>query len=46
MRFFPGSGQIVVLDQYYVDSTNRPVSMNILGEPTGDQFQVILIGSS
>ena len=39
MRFFPGSGQIVVLDQYYVDSTNRPISMNILGEPTGEQFQ-------
>ena len=39
MRFFPGSGQIVVLDEYYVDSANRPVSMNILGEPTGEQFQ-------
>ena len=28
MRFFPGSGQIVVLDTSYVGSTNRPFSMN------------------
>ena len=39
MRFFPGKwsncGSGSVLCRQY----NRPVSMNILGEPTGEQFQ-------
>ena len=30
LEIFPGSGQIVVLDSYYVDSAGFPVTMNIL----------------
>ena len=34
LEIFPGSGQIVVLDSYYIDSSGFPVTMNILGETT------------